>query len=282
MMNSSVIPGWHSNSLFPPFGLWNKIKLGLIVGVILIIFRYINLGILSITNKDLRLLVLLIGYSIPILIVLIGLHFSVDNTMNNFYEQMFPIQPMKKEISELRKAGMFKSHSDKSDVFVTELAIGRAISKQDGWANSGQYWNTKTNQVNKLEILRLDSEKVWQEEDTEFIVEGNRAYEDVIAELGKISEGNFNPTEIKEDWESRDKIKVTFKDREKEHIIYPKVFNDWADMDGVIKYVNSEILDTVDYQFYYGKGGDILVIGLTENEREKLSKFTGIEFEKIK
>ncbi|MEZ5010088.1 MAG: hypothetical protein R2753_18205 [Chitinophagales bacterium] len=229
-----------------------------------------------------RLLVLLIGYSIPILIVLIGLHFSVDNTLNNFYEQMFPIQPIKKEISELRKAGLFKSYSDKSDEFVTELAIGRAISKQDGWANSGQYWNTETNQVDKLEILRLDSEKVWQEEDTEFIVEGNRAYEDVIAELGKISEGNFNPTEIKEDWESRDKIKVTFKDREKEHIIYPKVFNDWADMDGVIKYVNSEILDTVDYQFYYGKGGDILVIGLTENEREKLSKFTGIEFEEIK
>lgn len=279
MMNSSVIPGWHSNSLFPPIGFWNKIKLGLILGVILIIFRYINLGILSITNKDLRLLVLLIGYSIPILIVLIGLHFSVDKNMNSFYEQMFPIQPMKKEISELRKVGMFKSYSDRSDEFVTELAIGRAISKQDGWANSGQYWITETNQANKLEILRLDSEKVWQGEDTEFIVEGNRAYEDVISELGKISEGYFNPTEIKEDWESRDKVKVTFKDGEKEHIIYPKVFNDWADMDGVIKYVNSEILNTVDYQFYYGKGGDILVIGLAENEREKLSEFTGIKFE---
>ena len=202
--------------------------------------------------------------------------------MNNFYEQMFPIQPMKKEISELRKAGLFKSFTDKSDEIVTELAIGRAISQQDGWANSGQYWNTETNQVDKFEILRLDSEKVWQEEDTEFIVEGNRAYEDVISELGKISEGNFNPTEIKEEWESRDKIKVMFKEGEKEHIIHPKVFNDWADMDGVIKYVNSEILNTVDYQFYYGKGGDILVIGLAENEREKLSKFTGIEFEEIK
>ena len=282
MMNWSAIPGGHSDSLFPPYGFWNKIKLGLIVGVILIIFRYLNLGILSIANKDLRLLVMLIGYSFPILIVLIGLHFSVDNTMNNLYDQMFPIQPMKKEISELRKVGMFKSYSDKSDEFVTELAIGRAISKQDGWANSGQYWNTETNQVDKLEILRLDNEKVWQEQNTELIFEGNRAYEDIISKLGEISEENFNPTEIKEDWESREKIKVTFKNIDKEHAIYPTVFNGRADMEGVIKYVNNEILNTVDYQFYYGKTGDILIVGLAEDEKEKLSNLTGIEFEIIK
>lgn len=281
-MNSHVIPGLHSNSLFSPNGFWIKIKLGVIIGIILIIFRYLNLGILSITNKDLRLFVLLLGYSIPILIALIGLHFSLKNEMNNSKECIFPIQPIKKEISELRKVGMFKSYSDKTDEFVTELAIGRAISKLDGWANSGQYWNSETNQVNKLEILRLDNEKVWQEEDTELIVEGNRAYEDLISELGIISEGNFNPTEVKEVWESRDKIKVTFKEKEKEHVIYPEVLNDWADIKGVLKYVNSEILDTVDYQFYTGKGGDILVIGLAENEREKLSTLTGIEFEEIK
>lgn len=130
--------------------------------------------------------------------------------------------------------------------------------------------------------MRLDSDKVWQEEDTEFIVEGNRAYEGVIAELGQISEGYFNPTEITEAWESREKIKVTFKNGNKDHTIYPEVFNDWADMDGVIKYVNNEILDTVDYQFYYGEGGDILVIGLTAQERDALSELTEIEFAKIK
>lgn len=282
MMNSSVIPGWHSTSLFPPIGFWNKIKLGLIVGLILIIFRYLNIGILSIANTDLRLLVMLIGYSVPILIVLIGLHLSTDKTMKNFYEHMFPIQQMKEKISELRKVGMFKSYSNKSDEFVTELAIGRAISKQDGWLNSGQYWNAETKQIDELEILRLDSEKVWQREDTEFIVEGNRAYQDVIKELGKISEGNFNPTEIKENWESREKIILTFKHKNEEHTIYPKVSNDWADMNGVIRYINNEILDTVDYQLYYGAGGDILVIGLTQKEREELNKLTGIKFGEIK
>lgn len=282
MINSPIIPGWHSNSLFPSFGVGSKIKLGLIVGVLLIVFRYLNLGILSIQNKDLKLLVLLISYSVPILVVLIGLHFWVDKRMSNFNKQVFPIEQLKKEISELRTVGMFKSYSDKSDEFVTELAIGRAISKQDGWANSKQYWNIETNQINKLEILRLDNEKVWQEEDTEFIVEGNRAYEDVITELGQISEGNFNPIEIKEDWETRDKIVLSFKNEGKKHVIYPKVFNDWADMDGVIKYVNNEILDTADFKFYYGNGGDILVIGLTENEREELSKLTELEFEKIR
>jgi hypothetical protein len=202
--------------------------------------------------------------------------------MNNFYEQMFPIQPIKKELSKLRKVGMFKSYSDKTDDFVTALAIGRAISKQDGWANSGQYWNTETNQIDQLELLRLDNEKVWQEEDTELIVEGNRAYETIIAELGQISEGHFNPTEIKESWESRKKIKITFKNGKKEHTIYPEVSDDWADIDGVLKYINNEILDAVDYAFYYGTGGDILVIGLTDKEREELSKLVKIEFREIK
>lgn len=53
-------------------------------------------------------------------------------------------------------------------------------------------------------------------------------------------------------------------------------------MNGVIFYVNNKILDTIDFQFYYGKGGDILVIGLTKKERKALSKLTGIEFKEIK
>lgn len=277
-----VIPGWHSNSLFPPFGFESKIKLGIALGVILILFRYVNIGILSIANKDLRLLVLLIGYSIPILILLIGIHFSLNDMMNNFYQQMFPIQHIKEKISDLREAGMFKSYSEKSDEFVTELAIGRAISKQGGWTNSGQYWNTESKKVNELEILRLDTDKVWQEEDTEFIYRGNRAYEEVIRELGQISEGNFNPTKIEEEWETREKVKLTFEDREKKHTFYPEVVRDWADMDGILKYVNNEILDTIDYKFYYGRGGDILIIGLTEDERKNLSKIDGITFREIK
>ena len=43
-----------------------------------------------------------------------------------------------------------------------------------------------------------------------------------------------------------------------------------------------ELLDTVDYQFYYGKGGDIMIIGLKNKEKEDLEKMTGIEFEEVK
>jgi hypothetical protein len=278
--NLSLSP-WHSDSLFPPVGFENKIKLGLIIGAILIVFRYINLGILSIVNKDLRLLVLLFGYSIPILFVFIGLHFYMNSEMNDFNEQMFPVKVIEKEISELRTTGIFKSYPDKSDRFITELAIGRAVVRQDGWAYSSQYWDSETNSINTLELLRLDTEKVWQRDDTEFVVEGNRAYEDVINELGQISEGHFKPTAIKESWESKEQIKVTFKIGKEEHTIQPLVRRDWADMDGILRYVNSEILDTVDYQFYHGRGGDIFIIGLTSKEKEELGKMTGIEFQEI-
>lgn len=59
----------------------------------------------------------------------------------------------------------------------------------------------------------------------------------------------MNPTEIQEDWESREKVKLTFKNGEEEHTIYPKVHDDWADMQGLLKYVNNRILAPVDYQF---------------------------------
>ena len=113
LIDDTTIPGWHSNLLFLPIGLWSKMKLGVILGVILILFRYLHIGILSIVNKDLRLIVMLLGYSAPILIGLIGLHASTENTINNIYDQRFPIRAMKNEISDLRKVGMFKSFEDK-------------------------------------------------------------------------------------------------------------------------------------------------------------------------
>ena len=81
----------------------------------------------------------LLIFGVFIVLVFTMNEMNLDDSMNNFYAQMFPIQPMKKEISELRKVGMFKLHSDKSDEFVTQLVIGRAISKQDGWVNFADY-----------------------------------------------------------------------------------------------------------------------------------------------
>ena len=126
----------------------------------------------------------------------------------------------------------------------------------------------------------LDSEKVWQEEDLESIFEGNSAYEKLIAELGKISEGHFNPTAIKEDWETNEKIILTFKNGAQEYTKYPKVIERHADIEGVIDYINKNILASVDYQFYHRLGEDAFVIGLTEGEKEALNKVMKIEFGK--
>lgn len=281
LSNQSFANGLDSNSLFPPFGFLQKVLLGLIGGVILIIFRYLHVGMLSIANKDLRLIVLLMGYSVPILFFLIGLNISADTTLKEFKENIFPIQQAKKSISELRKVGMFNAYSDKSDEFVTDLVIGRIVSKENGWINSGQYWDCETNEIYKLEILKLDIEKVLLGEVKEFSVEGEKTYKEVIIELAKISEGNFKPTEIKENWKSEEEVILSFKNENKEHIISPKVLNNWADMKGVIRYLNKEIFNSVDYKFYYGTGEEIFVIGLTQNEKEKLSKLIGIKFEEI-
>lgn len=270
--------GWNLNSLMFSMGIGNKIRLGLIIGLILIIFRYINLGILSISNKDLRLVVMMFGYIIPILLLLFSIHLMLDRQKENSFRNVFPVTAMTNEIGQLRTAGLFKNYSGKPNEFITQLAIGRSIYQQNGWMYSDQFWDQETNLVNEFGIIRIDHDKVWQEVDTEFVVEGNRVYEDVIKEFAAISEGHFIPTEINETWESKDKVRITFKMDDKTHIIYPKVLNDWADINTILQYLNNEILKDVDYKFYYGQGDELLVIGLSEHEKNKLTEVSGIEF----
>ena len=143
------------------------------------------------------------------------------------------------------------------------------------------FWNHETNSIDKYALLRLDTKKVWKEDDSEFVVEGNRSYESTIQEFSYISNGNFQPKDIKETWESRDRIKITFYINDKQHVIYPKVVSDWADIDGIVKYLNNQILNGSDFKFYGGRISDVFIIGLTNEERESLEREVGVKFREI-
>lgn len=70
----SIIPGWREF----PFNLGQKLTLGLFLGLIFVVSRYINLGILAIPHKEFRLLVLMLSYLFPLTIVLLSWHHLMD------------------------------------------------------------------------------------------------------------------------------------------------------------------------------------------------------------
>jgi hypothetical protein len=70
----SIIPGWREF----PFNLGQKLFLGLFLGLIFVVSRYINLGILAIPHKEFRLLVMMLSYLFPLTIVLLSWHHLMD------------------------------------------------------------------------------------------------------------------------------------------------------------------------------------------------------------
>lgn len=275
--------GWNTTVYFdsPIIGFWNTILFGLIIGFCIIIFRYVNIGILSIKNKDLKLLVLLLAYCIPFLFGLLAIGFSIKNSISNAQENIIPVQRIQNELSEIRKAGMFKGYDNESDKFLTSILLGNLLVEQSGWIYSGQYLNSETGEIHTDNLLRLDTKKVIPLDDTEIVYKNGNAYSFLIEQLGATSELNFEPKTIREIWESDNKPKVTFKVGEIEHEIYPKYDNDWADLDTVIRYVNNKILKDKDYKFYYADSIDILIIGLSKKEKDELTKITGIEYKQV-
>lgn len=275
----SLIPGWHSpDMLLTPLGPVNKWAAGLTIGVCLVAFKYINLAILSIKHPDFRLAVLLLSYSIPIFLVLIAHHHSMSDIDKQIIEDYMPVKSIDAHVKKLRQLGLFKKYKNEGDDFVSDVVMGRFIRGQGGYFNAQQLWAADYKSLQIRELLKLDTDKTWQPSGAEWGVEGSRAYEDFIKAIGNISEGNFKPSNIKETWLDRKTVELTFDAEGRPHKILPTAHNDWADTETILKYVNN-LVKPKNYQFYYIKGEDILVIGLTEAEKNTLPEKLNIEFD---
>jgi hypothetical protein len=280
--DTPVIPGWHNpNTLFTPFGPVNKWAAGLVVGICLMVFRYLALAILTIKHADFRLIALLVSYSIPIFLILIANHYSMDSTAKQdtrITDEPIPVKSIDMKVKELRQLGLFKNYKGKKDDFISDVVMGRLVRRQDGYFNARQLWTEDHTSLRTFQFLRLDTDKTWQNNDTEWVVEGNKAYEDFIKEIGEISEHTFKPGNIKETWIDGKTIEITFETEGQKHKILPSVNDDWADTETILKYIN-RLIKPKNFQFYYAKGEDLLIIGLTDQEKTLLSENLKIEFD---
>lgn len=268
---ATIIPGWQDpQTVLSPFGAVNKWAASLAIGVCLMAFRYVLMAILAIRHADLRLLVLLASYMLPFLLILVGYHYALKDTLIEFSERQLPLEHFAEKVEKLRECGFFKKDTAQSKGALTDILIGRYVRTQNGYLSSAPLMTEDFKEIQTVQLLKLDTAKTCTFDDTEWVIEGNRAYESFLRELSRISERQFEPTYIKEQWTSPTSVEVAFDVAGKKHQLKPIVDGDWADTNTILKYLNN-LLKPRDYQFYYVAGDDVIIVGLTDKEREKLT-----------
>ena len=276
----TIMPGGHGSSQFSPLVFWPKIQFGLIIGICLMLFRYIIIEILTIQNKDLKLLVLLLGYSIPILVLLAGLHYYKSlNLRNSFKQQRIPVFEVSKKIKEYRKAGLYKNYASESDNALTQILIGKSIMNEKGLLTTNKLWSGKNRSVVPIELLKLDEQKTWHAMHEKTASRVGPKFHKSIERLRDISDGNFRPSNIE--------ILIN-EIRQAQFDIEGETHSLDANQEGEIKlrefvkYVNSKILQNTDFKFYQVPANGFLIIGLYEDEKKEIENIEGIILQDVR
>lgn len=270
----SIVPGWRTY----PAGLIDKFKLGLILGALFVISRYILLGILKIAHPDFRLSLLLVSYLLPILLILVAWHYYMDQVVANFYDTQMPIDAINKEVQLLRGAGFFKKQRDEPKETVLEIALGRALAQNNGGIVASSFFEPGTRNIEHISCLKLDTDKVWHLGRLEFEA-GLTTYAQFLSALGKISESKFLPKAVIEDWEPDRSIVLNFENASKQHQIVLEQEKEWENVKQIVQKINL-LLANADYQFYWIEDSLDVVVGLSTVEVQKLKARTHLELYK--
>ena len=95
-----------------------------------------------------------------------------------------------------------------------------------------------------LLLLKYGDGKVWQQDTEADVLNGNAVYIQTISEWSAITDGEFPPLNIEENWASDiGPIKITFMVNGMFHSIAPDYFEDYLDM-GLLKKINQLLVDT--------------------------------------
>jgi hypothetical protein len=259
------IPGWLANQL----SLWQQVGLGCLLGLFFILLRYLSLGIMAIANADLRVVAMLFIYTIPLSLVLIFVQWIGEEYMDNFTATRIPIVSMQQQLGTLRKAGFFKNQEKMSEQELLEMVLGKGILEEQIKGQGLVFYDPESGQIDLSQLLKCDEKKVLT------VPNENKdvgTYADFIKNLGRISEGHFQPEKVLETLDSDQNIKLVFKlNHQSKEIILRQ--DEWENFNEILLEVNALVSPT-DFKFYQMED---VILGLSAGEKAQITQSLKLE-----
>jgi hypothetical protein len=190
--------------------------------------------------------------------------------------------PLKDYLAELlglyRSIGLFKQYDSVSLEELTER-LKNYILEEFGFRLEKLFDKTKLRRIIDVLILSYDTERVWIGDTKEEVNAETKLYKETLLNWSRISEGKFQPRNIREIWdEDKELIYLDMVVKDEYEQIQIDILPDILDVGSLAKQVN-ELLAEQQNKFYIIGLEDIaLVVMLTEEEQQRLSSERGIEF----
>lgn len=183
---------------------------------------------------------------------------------------------MIENLNILRQAGFFEEYKSLTDVELIDILKRRR--KEDHSKLFG-YDYEPDDYLSSTSLVSEDDKKFLDIDLEAGVMDGNDIYVHLLQDFARASNGYFNPTSIKEEWESDEgPIKVSFSSNGQVIIFKPEYIDDWID-GRVFDIVNEEMKKVSNESFIVCSGPDddwlgqnIIHIRLTEEQKELLIK----------
>lgn len=175
-------------------------------------------------------------------------------------------------LSFFRRRGFFADFDNRADDDVARELYNLQIDK---WGTGF----TTDGPMGDLDLLAWDRKRVWWEDAEADVGPGNRIYESVLPQLGEISRGAFEPTEVSEEWSGETgPISLSFTYRNARQTVIARYLDDYLDL-GILRQINA-IISASRLAYYvfeeFDQSAFVVVLGI--DERNVLESERGWRF----
>ena len=173
-------------------------------------------------------------------------------------------ETIEERVAALRAIGLF---ADRPELEVAALAAKVEAGIADVWGDTLE----PDDPLLDLIVAQEDQQRVWWQDLEADVLDGNDVYVETLQGLAAISQGAFEPEDIREDWASGEgPATITFSLGGAAHEITPAYLEDWIDP-GILVPIN-ELIASAGWRFELYKSFDqtALVMALTDAERQGL------------
>ena len=123
-----------------------------------------------------------------------------------------------------------------------------------------------------LHIAAFDKTRVWWKDTEADVCSGNNSYTRFINELSQISRGEFNPTNIIEEWKSEEgPITVKYNLFDTTLSINPNFIDDYLDVERIYD-INHQLSSSVNFEMFLPFDQTVFILALTDHEKTLLRK----------